>query len=165
MNNGVTMLALRSLFFTLLMPGSVTLLIPCILLNAGAESTLSRLGPAHFVGLVPMLSGTVIVLWPIWDFGVTGRGTLAPVDPPKTLVVRGLYRYVRNPMYIGVLLIVLGEAILFESLRLAIYVLILWLGFHLFVISYEEPTLRGKFGVQYEAYLQSVGRWIPRLRK
>ena len=158
------MLALRSLFFSLLLPGSVTLLIPYLLLSSGIELISSRLEPFRFVGLVPILIGALILLRCIWDFAVTGRGTVAPVDPPTTLVVRGLYRYVRNPIYVGVLLIVLGEAILFESLRLAIYAVILWLFFHLVVVLYEEPTLRGNFGSEYEAYLRSVGRWIPKRR-
>jgi protein-S-isoprenylcysteine O-methyltransferase Ste14 len=158
------MLALRSLFFTLLLPGSVTILIPYLLLNYGAEPIPIPLEPFHFVGLIPILIGAIILLRPIWDFAVTGRGTLAPVDPPKTLVVRGWYRYVRNPMYVGVLLIVVGEAILFGSLRLLIYAAILWLAFHMFVVFYEEPTLREQFGAEYEAYLRSVGRWIPKRR-
>ena len=158
------MLALRSLFFTLLLPGSVTLLIPYLLLSSGIEPIPSRLEPFRFVGLVPILIGALILLRCIWDFAVTGRGTVAPVDPPTTLVVRGLYRYVRNPIYVSVLLIVLGEAILFQSLRLVIYAVILWLFFHLVVVLYEEPTLRGNFGSEYEAYLRSVGRWIPKRR-
>ena len=158
------MLALRSLFFTLLLPGSVTFFIPYLLLSSGIEPIPSHLEPFRFVGLVPILIGSLILLRHIWAFAVTGRGTVAPVDPPTTLVVRGLYRYVRNPIYVGVLLIVLGEAILFESLRLATYAVILWLFFHLVVVLYEEPELREKFGTEYEAYLRSVGRWIPKRR-
>ena len=158
------MLALRSLLFSLVLPGSVTLLIPYLLLSSSLEPIPSRLEPLRFVGLVPILIGAFILLRCIWDFAVTGRGTVAPVDPPTTLVVRGLYRYVRNPIYVGVLLIVLGEAILFESPRLAIYAVILWLFFHLAVVLYEEPELREKFGSEYEAYLRSVGRWIPKRR-
>ena len=158
------MLALRSLFFTLLLPGSVTFLIPYLLLSSGIEPIPSRLEPFRFVGLVPILIGALILLRHIWAFAVTGRGTVAPVDPPTTLVVRGLYRYVRNPIYVGVLLIVLGEAILLESLTLAIYAVILWLFFHLVVVLYEEPELRENFGSEYEVYLRSVGRWIPKRR-
>jgi protein-S-isoprenylcysteine O-methyltransferase Ste14 len=156
------LLALRSVFFTLLLPGNATLLIPYLLLS-NTEPTPDRLGTFGYVGLLPILIGVLILLRPIWDFAMTGRGRLAPVDPPKTLVVRGLYRYVRNPMYVGVLLIVLGEAILLESTQLAIYGIILWLIFHTFVVFYEEPTLRRKFGAEYETYLRSVGRWIPKM--
>ena len=159
------MLALRSLFFTLLLPGGVTLLIPYLLLNSSTEAISSRLGLFRFAGLAPVLIGALILLRCIWDFAVTGRGTVAPVDPPTTLVVRGLYRSVRNPIYVGVLLILLGEAILFESLLLAVYAAILWLFFHLVVVFYEEPTLRATFGAEYEAYLRSVSRWIPKRRR
>jgi protein-S-isoprenylcysteine O-methyltransferase Ste14 len=156
------LLALRSLFFTLLLPGSITVVIPYLMLYSGAEPTSSRLGLLRFAGLIPILVGAVILLRPIWDFAVTGRGTLAPIDPPKTLVVRGWYRYVRNPMYVGVLSILLGEAVLFESLRLAIYAIIVWIAFHLFVVLYEEPTMQQMFGAEYDVYRQAVGRWIPR---
>ena len=157
-------LALRSLFFTLLLPGSVTLAIPYSLLNSGVEPILIRLELFRLVGVASILIGAVILFRCIWDFAVTGHGTVAPVDPPTTLVVRGFYRYVRNPIYVGVLLIVLGEAILFESVRLVIYMFLLWLFFHLVVVFYEEPTLRQNFGAPYDVYLHTVGRWLPKLR-
>ena len=159
------MLALRSLFFTLVLPGSVTLAIPYFLLNSGVEPILIRLELFRLVEVDSILIGVVILFRCIWDFAVTGHGTVAPVDPPTTLVVRGFYRYVRNPIYVGVLLIVLGEAIFFESIRLVIYMVLLWLFFHLFVVFDEEPTLRRKFGAPYDVYLHTVGRWLPKLRR
>src|SRR5215470_17305283 len=146
------MLALRSLFFTLLLPGSVTFLIPYLLLSSGIEPIPSRLEPFRFVGLVPILIGALILLRCIWDFAVAGRGTLAPVDPPTRLVVRGLYRYVRNPMYVGVVSALLGEAWLFASFPLLIYAACTFLVVHLFVVFYEEPSLRRRFGESYEEY-------------
>jgi protein-S-isoprenylcysteine O-methyltransferase Ste14 len=99
----------------------------------------------------------------IWEFARSGRGTLAPLDPPRELVVRGLYRYVRNPMYLGVSLIVLGEALLTGSRGLMVYWIIWFLVVNLFVRFYEEPTLRRQFGQSYERYAHAVGRWVPRL--
>jgi len=93
---------------------------------------------------------------------VTGRGTLAPVDPPTRLVVRGPYRYVRNPMYLGVLCILTGEAWLFASSALLIYAAAVLACFYSFVVLYEEPALRRKFGESYEQYARTVHRWWPR---
>jgi protein-S-isoprenylcysteine O-methyltransferase Ste14 len=98
----------------------------------------------------------------IWEFARRGRGTLAPVDPPKTLVVQGLYRYVRNPMYVSVTTIVLGEALLTGSRALLAYWAVWFLAVNLFVIGYEEPTLHRRFGPAYERYRATVGRWVPR---
>ena len=95
---------------------------------------------------------------------MTGRGTPAPIDPPKELVARGLYRYVRNPMYVGVMSILVGEALIFASRTLVWYAVTVFIGFNLFVLLYEEPTLRHKFGAAYERYCAAVPRWLPRLR-
>ena len=97
-------------------------------------------------------------------FAIQGLGTPAPVAPPQRLVVSGLYRYVRNPMYVAVVSLIFGQALLFGSISLLEYGFVVWLGFFAFVLVYEEPTLRGKFGKEYEDYCSRVGRWIPRLR-
>src|SRR5215470_2114162 len=115
------MLFLRSLFFTLILPGSVTILFPYLLLSRQRLTLLPPWGIAQTLSLLPIAAGGLILFRCIWDFAVIGRGTLAPVDPPKVLVVQGLYRYVRNPMYVGVLLVLLGEAALFESATLLAY--------------------------------------------
>jgi protein-S-isoprenylcysteine O-methyltransferase Ste14 len=94
---------------------------------------------------------------------VRGHGTPAPIDAPKHLVVHGLYKYVRNPMYIGVLLVIVGAAVLFQSRRVLVYGAIVGLFFHLFVVLFEEPLLRKKFGESYLSYCRGVGRWVPRL--
>ena len=99
------------------------------------------------------------------DFFVSGRGTLAPWDPPAQLVIAGLYRYVRNPMYLAVLLIVAGWSLLYGSLSLAGYALVLVVGFHLRVILHEEPWLRKNFGPEWVSYSAAVPRWLPRLHK
>ncbi len=108
-----------------------------------------------------MVVGAVILLWCIADFAYTGKGTPAPVDPPKRLVVHGLYRYVRNPMYIGVLSILLGELLRFPSFQMLIYASLVFAAFESFVVFYEEPALRKKFGEPYVAYCREVNRWLP----
>jgi protein-S-isoprenylcysteine O-methyltransferase Ste14 len=109
--------------------------------------------------------GLVILLWSFWDFIYAGRGTPLPLDPPKFLVARGPYRFVRNPMYVGVELILLGESLLFESAILVIYALAAGAFFHHFVVLYEERTLRRKFGNRYAEYCRAVPRWLPRFRQ
>jgi len=108
-----------------------------------------------------MALGAAIYYWCAWDFATAGQGTPAPIDPPKHLVVKGLYRFVRNPMYAGVLLLLAGESLAFQSLRILTYAAIVFVVANLFVIFYEEPALKRKFGAEYEEYLRSVTRWIP----
>jgi protein-S-isoprenylcysteine O-methyltransferase Ste14 len=146
------------LIFTVLVPGTVTVVIPYPLLGSGPK-TISHFG---LIGASAIALGLAVYLWCALDFATAGRGTPAPVDPPKILVARGLYRMVRNPMYVGVLLILLGESITFASLPILQYTVVVWLFFHLFVVFYEEPTLKQKFGASYEEYRKNVPRWIPR---
>jgi len=108
------------------------------------------------------LLGGAIYLRCLWDFAVFGRGTPAPIDAPKRLVIRGLYRYTRNPMYVGALTAILGWAVFFRSLLLVLYACCMAVVFHLFVVLYEEPHLRRVFGAQYDDYCARVGRWLPR---
>lgn len=154
------MLIIRSIFFTIVFPGSVTILIPHFIVGHGYGLALSRPLWA-WIGLFPLGAGIVILFRCIWDFAVTGRGTLAPVDPPTQLVITGLYRYVRNPMYLGVLCILSGEALLFVSTGLLIYTLAVFLVVHLFVVFFEEPMLRRQFGESYQHYTRKVPRWLP----
>ena len=107
------------------------------------------------------VSGAAVLLRCIWEFMVTGRGTLAPVDPPTQLVVRGLYRYVRNPMYLGAFTMLLGEAALFKSLALLEYAVAWFIIINLIVLFREEPVLRRRFGESYDRYVRSVHRWLP----
>jgi len=152
-------LVLRSIFFALLLPGTVTLLLPYFILSPRVVPHWDAIG---LPGLVAILVGATILIWCIADFARVGRGTLAPVDPPKALVIRGLYRYVRNPMYVGLVLVLLGESALFRSTSLLLYAAVFFLIANLFVMVYEEPHLRARFGESYEHYRRSVGRWIPR---
>jgi len=105
----------------------------------------------------------IIVLDSFARFALQGLGTPAPVLPTRHLVVSGLYQYVRNPMYVGVLGIILGQGLLFGDGRLFTYGVLLWLVVHVFVVGCEEPTLRRSFGTEYEAFRRNVPRWIPRL--
>jgi len=151
---------LKTLLFGILVPGSVLLLVPFLLLHKNVPWPASWM---NWLALAPCVVGALILLRCGWDFAVVGLGTPAPIDPPKSLVVSGFYRYVRNPMYVGVALVLLSESWLFNSPRLLVYALAVALCFHLFTIGYEEPALKKKFGVSYQAYCQAVPRWIPRL--
>ena len=155
------MVLLKTIVFTFIVPGSVTILVPYWLLSLRSVPPL-ELGLFRYFGSLPILIGAAIYFWCAWDFTFAGRGTPAPIDPPKELVVRGLYRYVRNPMYVGILLILLGEAILFASQSLFTYVVVIVVIFFLVVMIYEEPTLKHKFGESYRRYCRDVPRWIPR---
>ena len=118
-----------------------------------------RVGSYLFLAL-----GAAIYFWCAWDFAVTGLGTPAPNDAPKVLVAKGLYRYVRNPMYVGVACLIISRAIFWQSYPVVIYLLIVVAFFHTFVMAYEEPHLKRAFGEQYEEYCRRVPRWLPRLR-
>ena len=155
------MTALRSLIFLILAPGMVAGYIPLALLRNGAQL---ETGNFAYLAFPLWLVGAVIVLWSFWNFLIQGRGTPAPIDPPKEMVATGFYRYVRNPMYVGVLAIIIGHFLWFGYWNLLIYAVIVFLAFHTFVTYYEEPTLKKKFGAAYEDYLRKVPRWIPRLR-
>ena len=153
------MTALRSLLFLLIAPGMVAGYIPLAFFRNGPQV---ETGLFAYLAFPFWLVGGVILLWSFWNFLVQGRGTPAPVDPPKELVATGFYRYVRNPMYVGVLLVVIGHFLWFKMIWLIVYAGIVFLAFHLFVTLYEEPTLRERFGASYEEYLKRVPRWIPR---
>lgn len=154
-------LAARSLVWTLALPGFFAGYVPWRFFGLG-RVRLDFSSPAHVLGLLCVLLGATLLATCIFEFARSGRGTLSPVDPPRHLVVRGLYRYVRNPMYLSVTTIVLGEALLAGSLALGTYWAIWFLGANLFVIGYEEPTLQRRFGASYEEYRQRVGRWLPK---
>ena len=117
----------------------------------------------RWLAAIPSVLGFAVALRCVWDFGWTGRGTPAPVAPPKRLVVVGFYRYVRNPMYVAVVGLIAGQALLLGNRTLLFYGMVVWLCFHAFVLFYEEPVLRKKYAAVYEEFCQNVPRWIPRL--
>jgi len=157
------LLALRSLLWTVLLPGMVAGYIPWRYF-AVSQVHLDFTRPLHLLGLGIVAVGVALLAACIWDFARRGRGTLSPVDPPKELVVQGLYRYVRNPMYVGVSLIILGEALLARSTTLVLYWAVFFTIVNIFVRFYEEPALRAQFGESYVRYTRQVGRWLPRLK-
>ncbi len=154
------LLALRSILWTLLLPGLVAGFIPWQFYGV-SHVHLDLTNPLTLLALVLIAAGGALLATCIWDFAAVGRGTLSPLDPPKQLIVQGLYRYVRNPMYLSVSTIVLGEALLARSRALLAYWGIFFVMANLFVILYEEPRLRRQFGESYERYMQRVGRWLP----
>jgi len=153
-------LAARSLLWTILFPGVVAFYIPVqyfgVSLGGGRQWSV-----LDVPGLAFAAAGTVLLGACIIEFARSGRGTLSPLDPPRHLVVGGLYRYVRNPMYLSVSLILLGEVMLTRSGALAVYGAIWFAAVNLFVVGFEEPWLRSQFGPSYQAYAARVGRWIP----
>ncbi|MGB8984861.1 MAG: isoprenylcysteine carboxylmethyltransferase family protein [Anaerolineales bacterium] len=155
------MTAFKSLLFLIVAPGMVAGYIPLVLLRKGPQI---ETGFLAWLAIPLWLIGGIVLLWSFWNFLVQGHGTPAPIDPPKELVATGFYRYVRNPMYVGVLLMLIGHFLWFEFVWQIVYAAIAFLIVHVFVTLYEEPTLRRKFGGSYEAYLRRVPRWIPRFK-
>ena len=155
------MLLLRALGAFLALPAVVAGVIPACIVAGKALYP----GTLH-VALPALILGSALLIWCVRDFFAAGGGTLAPWDPPKHLVAVGPYRYVRNPMYLAVLSVVGGWALLYWSVALVIYLLVLMVGFHLRVVLHEEPWLRRQFGAEWENYASRVSRWLPsRVRK
>ncbi len=156
--------ALGSALFTILVPGTVVGMVPFLILS-GRREPISAPVPLQILGAIFAVAGSVLYLVCLTGFVRLGRGTPSPADPPRRLVVVGPYRFARNPMYLAVLSMVLGEALIFGSLRLGIYAAALAAAFHVFVVIYEEPVLARMFGPAYEAYRTSVPRWLGRRRR
>ena len=157
----MAMTALKSLLFFILAPGMVAGLIPLALLRSGSQI---QTGFLSYLAFPLWVIGAATLLWCFRDFLVKGRGTPAPIDPPKELVVAGLYNYVGNPMYMGVLLVIIGHFLWFGYWNLLIYAAVVFMAFNTFVTYYEEPNLKTRFGATYEDYLKRVPRWIPRIK-
>jgi len=154
----------KTLIFTILVPGTVTGIVPYALVSRYPARLPVQLGLFRYGGWILVLVGAGMYLRCGWDFSIAGRGTPAPIAPPKELVVRGLYRYTRNPMYIGIITVLLGETVLTSSRVQFIYSVIVFTFFYLFVVYYEEPNLRRRFGEPYERYCATVPRWLPGFR-
>ena len=153
---------IKTALFTVFVPGVVAGLVPYWIVSFAPGGL--ALGPWRYLGIPLMTLGALGYFWCAWNFAVTGRGTPAPIDPPKRLVTRGLHGYVRNPMYLSVGLVLVGEAAWFEASSVLLYAGAFVVAVNLFVLLYEEPVLRKQFGAAYEEYCRAVPRWIPRLR-
>ena len=154
---------LGSALFFVVAPCVLAGLIPWSMTRWEFRPAFFGLEGARSVGVLLILVGLPGLVDSFARFALQGLGTPAPIAPPQNLVVTGLYRHVRNPMYVAVVAIILGQAILFGDGRLMTYGVFMWLAFHAFVLTYEEPVLAQKFGAQYEDFRANVPRWIPRL--
>jgi protein-S-isoprenylcysteine O-methyltransferase Ste14 len=155
------MTALKSFLFLILVAGLGAGYVPFALLP---EIPQVDTGIFAYLAFPLWLIGAVIVLWCFADFTFKGHGTPNPIDPPKDLVTTGVYRYVRNPIYVATLTIIIGHFLWFKTIWMLVYAVVVSLVFHLFVTLYEEPTLKRKFGAVYENYCASVPRWIPKIK-
>jgi protein-S-isoprenylcysteine O-methyltransferase Ste14 len=153
---------LRTLVFTVFVPGFWTVLVPYWVVGTRSRLHLSFAGIAGW--LLVAVGVALYLACAFWGFALRGKGTPAPIDPPKKLVVEGPYGIVRNPMYWSVLFVMLGEALAFHSMTLAETGCVFFACAALFVMVFEEPILHTKFGAEYEAYCRKVPRWIPRFR-
>jgi len=152
-----------SAIFLVVAPGFVAGPVPWWISHWRVHTPFLGFAALRIAGVLLIAAGTLVVLDSFARFALQGFGTPAPILPPNRLVVTGFYRYVRNPMYVAVVAIVLGQALYFGNIRLLAYGLLAWLATHLFVLLYEEPTLHKSFAAEYEAYRAHVPRWIPRL--
>ncbi len=149
----------RAIISFLILPGVFGFLIPI------SFACFTGSHDIQWAGVPVVLLGVVLLLWCVRDFYVSGKGTLAPWDPPRKIVMVGLYRYIRNPMYAGVLILVLGWGILFQSVALWLYTGILFPAFNISIRLYEEPWLHENFGEEWQSYRSKVPRWLPHLLK
>lgn len=157
--NVMLVLLIKNIVFTVVVPATVAVYLPMLMTRGRTPGS----GVLAALGCVLVVAGALIYLRCAWDFLAFGRGTPAPIDAPKKLVVRGLYRYTRNPMYVGVLTAILGWSALYGAMDLVVYGITVGAAFHLFVVVYEEPHLQQVFGTSYDEYRARVGRWLPRL--
>jgi protein-S-isoprenylcysteine O-methyltransferase Ste14 len=156
--------AIGTLVFVLTVPGTVVGIVPFLLSRWVLAPPLLGSGVTRWLGVVLIVCAAPVFLDFVIRFAREGRGTPAPIAPTRYLVVGGSFQYVRNPGYIAVVSLLVGQGLLFGSVEILFYATIIALMFHAFVLAYEEPTLRGQFGVAYDVYCREVPRWIPRLR-
>lgn len=160
--NGRVFAILGTAVFLFLAPGVVVGLVPWWISRWHMRAPLLGFTPFRAIGALLIAAGIAILLESFRRFALQGIGTPAPVFPPRHLVVTGFYRYVRNPMYVAGTSLLLGQALLLGDIRILAYAMLGWLATHLFVLTYEEPTLRRTFGAGYETYCAHVPRWMPR---
>ena len=152
-----------SAFFLLIAPGTVAGLVPRWISHWRMQAPLLDFSAFRLVGALLIVAGIPVLLDSFARFALRGLGTPAPVFPTRYLVVSGLYRFVRNPMYVAVVGVILGQGLLLGNVAVLCYGILVWFGFHLFVVGYEERALQRSFGAEYDAFRANVPRWIPRL--
>jgi len=154
-------LVARAITYSSLFIGFLLVFLPARILARTGVTRPTAIGLLQATGLALAFGGALLALWCIGTFAFVGRGTPAPFDPPRQLVVRGPYRLLRNPMYLGALMVLSGAALFYQSWALLGYAAAFGVTTHLFVLGYEEPTLRRVFGAQYAEYCATVHRWLP----
>jgi protein-S-isoprenylcysteine O-methyltransferase Ste14 len=155
---------LGSAIFLAIAPGTVAVYVPWMICHWQIAPPLLGLFSLRAIGALMIAAALPVLLDSFARFAFQGLGTPAPAAPTQHLVVTGLYRHVRNPMYVAVSALILGQGLVFGNVVVLEYGLIVWLAFLAFVVLYEEPTLRRQFGMQYEAYCNRVPRWIPHIK-
>ena len=158
------LILLRAITYATLFVAFFLVILPRDILRAGGYKWGGAPGWSELSGIGLVIGGITLVMWCLVTFAFVGKGTAAPFDPPRKLVVGGPYRFVRNPIYIGAVAAMLGAAMFLWSAWLVLYALVVLIVTHLLVILYEEPHLRRVFGQPYEDYLKTVHRWVPTWR-
>lgn len=151
----------RAVVYAALFIGLVLIYLPARLLSWSGIVRPESIEVQQVAGMVIGAAGATVALWCIFSFAFIGRGTPAPFDPPRRLVIQGPYRFLRNPMYVGAGLTLASAALFYQSLQLLGFTVVFFLATHIFVVWYEEPTLRRTFGPEYETYCRKVSRWWP----
>ena len=155
---------LGSAVFLVVAPGTLAIYVPWAVTHWRIGPPLLGIFLFRIIGALMIAAGLPVLLDSFARFAIQGLGTPAPIAPPQHLVVTGLYRWMRNPMYVAVSLLIFGQGLLFGSVGLLEYGLLVWMAFFAFVVLYEEPALSRKFGKEYEDFCRHVPRWIPRLK-
>jgi protein-S-isoprenylcysteine O-methyltransferase Ste14 len=154
--------ALVTAFATVVVPGGAVVAVPYLVLRATGDLSAPAIGLLEVVAIALALMGASMVVWVSVVFVTHGKGTPVPIDPPKTFVAAGLYRFIRHPMYAGALLILFAEAAFFRSAWILLYAGLLWTALHTFAVFLEEPGLERRFGDAYREYKSRTPRWVPK---
>jgi len=155
---------LGSAIFFVVAPFLAAAIIPWWITHWDMRPAFFGIELTRLIGALLIIAGVPGVVDSFARFALQGLGTPAPIAPAQHLVVSGLYRYVRNPMYVSVVAVIIGQALLFGDWRLFVYGMLFWLACHAFVVGYEEPALRRSFGAEFSTFCANVPRWIPRAR-
>ncbi len=151
----------KSLIFAVLVGGTTMGIIPICFHTYFGSPTNNTIGLLRCFGFFPLPLGIIMISWCVRDFLLRGKGTPAPFDPPKQLVVTGLFQFMRNPIITGAIMVLVGESILMESIAIGVWVLIFFVVNHLWLLFWEEPGLIQRFGEDYKIYMKDVPRWFP----